>query len=113
MIHADDIVAVVLETLALRLEETVVYAEKSISNVVVNPVRKAKESYWWVRTPFERMRLWKLLAVRIGKKIFARKGEKDEPTGQIHLVTRPEPPAPIFLFQGQVVVIWPPVSRGK
>ena len=29
-----------------------------------------------------------------------RKGGKDEPTDQVHLVSSPEPPTPSFLFQG-------------
>ena len=49
------------------------------------------------------MWLWELLAVGRGKKIFTRKGEKEEATGQIHLISRPEPPPPGFLIQGKVV----------
>ena len=38
--------AVALGTLALRLEETVIYVERSISHVLGAPVRKVKESSW-------------------------------------------------------------------
>ena len=66
-------------------------------------VRKVKESCWWVWTPYKRMWLWELLAVGGGKEIFTRKGKKEEATGQIQLVSGPEPPPPGFLIQGKVV----------
>ena len=47
-----------------------------------------------------------MLAVGRGKKIFTRKGKKEEPAGHIQLVSRPEPPPPGFLIQGKVVVVW-------